>query len=126
MYRDGGLFDLETLIGLWQLRHAPERSELSTTEPTAVLARLGATGLLDSETVQRLLEAHHLLRHVHTMHAVAVHPAADPISTSPGLYLALWRAAGAQNQATLETDIDRACAHVLSALEDVHDALIRP
>jgi glutamate-ammonia-ligase adenylyltransferase len=34
-HRDGGLFDLETLIQLWQLRHAPDNPELSTTSPVA-------------------------------------------------------------------------------------------
>ena len=121
--RGGGLFDLETLVQLWQLRHAPENPELSTTtSPTAVLSRSGELGLMNPETVHGLLEAHHLLRQLDTLRGVAGHGVIDPTTAPAGLLPALNRAAGVPDQAVLETELDRACGHILSALEGVTNA----
>lgn len=97
-HRDGGLFDLETLIQLWQLRHAPDNPELSTTSPAAVFSRSGELGLLDTETVHGLSEAHYLLRQLDNLRAVAGEGVIDPTTAPAGSLLALNRAASVPDQ----------------------------
>jgi len=66
---------------------------------------------------------HHLLRQLDNLRAVAGAGVIDPTTAPAGLLLALNRAAGVPDQAALEAELDRACCHILSALEGVTNAL---
>ena len=122
-HRSGGLHDFETLIRLWQLRHAPDHRALAETNPARVLAQLAALDLVEADRAHVLLEAHHLLRQVDTLRAVALDEVADPAAVPSGLQVALQRAAGVADQAALEAAIDRATGVIAAALAEVTDAL---
>ena len=121
--RTGGLRDFNTLVRLWQLRHAGAQPELSAAGPDTVLARLGAQGLAAEDTVHGLLEAHHVLRQVDNMAAVAVGGVVDPESAAAGTLVALQRTAGVDDPAALAAAVAGAATAIRSALADLESEL---
>jgi glutamate-ammonia-ligase adenylyltransferase len=115
----GGLDDLDFLVRALQLTHGPDHPELMGTSLRAALAGLGERGLMESERVGRLLEAHRLFRQMENLLEVALEDAGDWPTAPEGLHGALIRASGQPDMAALHGSLEHASEIVREELANL-------
>ncbi len=113
--RRGGLDDLDMLVRLLRALTAAG-GELST---SALLPFAADHGVVEPDTVPRLLAARHLLRQVENLLGTALAPGQAVESAPVALRLMLARVAGVASVAELRAAIDGAAETIASALDQV-------
>lgn len=127
--RAGGLDDLERIVRTVQLRHASDHPDVLTPAVAVALANFASTGLLEDPVIRDLLGAHHLLRQVENLLAIAVDVTFDVESASQELKAALARAAGFESFDRLEATLESTAVFVQTAFHDLtvsHDSASPP
>jgi len=116
--RPGGLDDLDTLVRILQLHHGSDHPGILTPSIPEALANLSDAGLLDDGLVRDLLGAHHLLRQVENVLAIAVDDSLDVANAAQEVKANLSRAAGLESFDQVETALNARLELVQTAFQD--------
>ena len=115
--RPGGLDDLEAVVRTVQLSNASSRTEVLHAAPAAALAKLAALELLDEVQVKHLIEAHHLLRQIENILAVADDGSLRREAVPAGLKAALASASAVADFGAFEVVLEAAVQRVHTAFD---------